>query len=107
MRGGHSDEMPVHMGVYDLAGRRGLVGRRLNEHDVGVALDRDLSAHGIRSILTSSPASVQRVLDHLVELGHRTIDCFVGGYECPDLDERVAQWADAYAFLLNELGVTK
>jgi len=28
------------MGVYDCAGRRGLVGRQLNKNDVGVAFDR-------------------------------------------------------------------
>ena len=37
--GEHEDEMPFCMGVYDLTGRRGLVGRRLNERDIGVALD--------------------------------------------------------------------
>jgi len=38
IRGEHADEMPFAMGVYDQTGRRGLVGRRLNKRDIGVAL---------------------------------------------------------------------
>jgi len=37
--GEHDDEMPFCMGVYDQTARRGLVGRRLNERDVGVSVD--------------------------------------------------------------------
>lgn len=37
--GEHDDEMPFSMGVYDQTVGRGLVGRRLNERDVGVSLD--------------------------------------------------------------------
>ena len=39
--GEHNDEMPFCMGVYDQTAGRGLIGRRLNERDVGVSLDGD------------------------------------------------------------------
>ena len=41
-----------------------------------VALDADLTSHGIRSIDLIPPSSMQRLLDHLAGLGHRTIHCF-------------------------------
>jgi len=56
--GEHADEMPVHMGVYDLVSRRGLVGRLLNDRDVGVAVDA---------------AAVAGTGYHLYELGRTAI----------------------------------
>ena len=42
-----------------------------------VVLDQDASADGLPSVVIFPPESSRSLLDHLVELGHRRIDCII------------------------------
>lgn len=61
-----------------------------------VVLDQDLSALGIPSVQLFPPVFVQRLLDHLSELGHRRIDCLAVHPTDPAADpviqDRIGQW---------------
>jgi DNA-binding LacI/PurR family transcriptional regulator len=73
-----------------------------------VALDADLTPHGIRSIDLIPPSSIQRLLDHLAEFGHRRIHCFNSQPIDSVIEQRIEQWSlwcaaqDAEGELLNE-----
>lgn len=55
-------------------------------------LGEDLSMHGIHSVFLFPSFWVQRLLDHLAELGHRTIDCFNVQPEDVVIRGRLEQW---------------
>lgn len=57
-----------------------------------VALDADLSEHGIRSVDLVRPSSVQALLDHLAGLGHRKIACLNTQPLDAVVAERIGQW---------------
>lgn len=66
---------------------------RLREAGRAVAvLGRDLSAAGIPSIDLFPPVFIQRLLDHLAGLGHRSIDCFNIQTIDPVIEHRIEQW---------------
>jgi LacI family transcriptional regulator len=58
-----------------------------------VALDADLTPRGIRSIDLIPPASVQRLLDQLAGLGHRSIHCFNSQPVDSVVEQRIEQWS--------------
>jgi hypothetical protein len=58
-----------------------------------VALDSDLTNYAIRSVDLIPPSSVQRLLDHLASLGHRTIDCFNAQPVDAVVEQRIEQWS--------------
>lgn len=58
-----------------------------------VVLNADLSHLGIRSIRLFPPVFVQKLLDHLKERGHRSVDCL--NTECAPfnvMEQRIEQW---------------
>lgn len=57
-----------------------------------VALDCDLTSQGIRSVNLVPPSAVLRLLDHLAELGHRTVDCFNSQPVDAVVEQRISQW---------------
>lgn len=57
-----------------------------------VALDTDLTSHGIRSIDLVPPSSILRLLDHLTGLGHRTIHCVNSQPMDLVIEQRIGQW---------------
>ncbi|MDB5325498.1 MAG: yvoA [Phycisphaerales bacterium] len=73
-----------------------------------VALDADLTPHGIRSVELIPPSSVQRLLDHLAGLGHRVIHCVNSQPMDSVIIQRIQQWVlwrsvqDIKGELLNE-----
>lgn len=66
---------------------------RLREAGRSVAvLGRDLTAAGIPSIDLFPPVFIQRLLDKLAELGHRSVDCFNVQTIDPVVEHRIEQW---------------
>lgn len=57
-----------------------------------VVLDQDLSKHGVQSVQLFPASFVQRLLDHLAELGHRRICCFNVHPLEPNIRARIEQW---------------
>ena len=55
-------------------------------------LGRDLSALGVPSVDLFPPALLQRLLDHLAEEGHRSVDCFNVQTVDPVIESRIEQW---------------
>ncbi len=55
-------------------------------------LGQDLSMHGIHSVFLFPSFWVQRLLDHLAESGHRTVDCFNVQAEDMVIRGRIEQW---------------
>lgn len=55
-------------------------------------LGRDLTAHGIPSVDLFPPVFLQRLLDHLAEEGHRSVDCFNIQTVDPVIESRIEQW---------------
>lgn len=58
-----------------------------------VLIDGDLTSLGLPSIQPIPPVSVQRLLDHLEEQGHRHIDCLNAQPHNHVTQERINQWA--------------
>jgi LacI family transcriptional regulator len=58
-----------------------------------VVLGRDLTALGLHSVDLFPPVFVQRLLDHLAEAGHRTVDCFNVQTRDSVIDQRIEQWS--------------
>ncbi len=69
---------------------------RLRQAKRLVVVDQDFSHMGIPSVRLFPPVFVQRLLDHLSQLGHQRIDCLAVYPENPDADpvilQRVEQW---------------
>jgi LacI family transcriptional regulator len=57
-----------------------------------VVLGRDMTASGIPSVDLFPPVLIQRLLDHLAELGHRGVDCFNIQTIDPVIEQRIEQW---------------
>jgi DNA-binding LacI/PurR family transcriptional regulator len=57
-----------------------------------VVLGHDWTEHGVPSLRLYRPGLVQKVLDHLADLGHRKIDCFNVQPADSIIDSRIAQW---------------
>ena len=57
-----------------------------------VALDVDMTSHGIPSIQIWPPVFIQHLLDHLDQQGHRNIDCFNVQPLHPEIQGRIRQW---------------
>jgi hypothetical protein len=57
-----------------------------------VVLGRDLTALGIPSIELFPPVFIQRLLDSVAELGHRSVDCFNVQTIDPAIALRIEQW---------------
>jgi DNA-binding LacI/PurR family transcriptional regulator len=57
-----------------------------------VILDGDFSSDGLPSIRLFSDACIERVLDHLRDLGHRNIDCINTQNRNPEIDRRIGIW---------------
>lgn len=55
-------------------------------------LGRDLSAAGIPSVDLFPPVFLQRLLDHLADEGHRSVDCFNIQTIDPVIESRIEQW---------------
>ena len=72
------------------------VAERLKAAKRLVVIDQDMSHLGIPSVRLFPPVFVQRLLDHLAELGHRRIDCFnvhpVDLKSDAVIQQRVEQW---------------
>lgn len=57
-----------------------------------VILGRDLSVEGLPSIDLFPPVFIQRLLDVLADLGHRSVDCFNVQTVDPTIQQRIEQW---------------
>jgi DNA-binding LacI/PurR family transcriptional regulator len=57
-----------------------------------VILDGDFTSQGLPSIRLFSDACIERVLDHLWELGHRRIDCINTQNRNGEIDRRISIW---------------
>ena len=57
-----------------------------------VVLDQDESAAGLPSVIMFPPASESKLLDHLVALGHRRIDCLITQRDNDLAHGRVGAW---------------
>lgn len=57
-----------------------------------VVLDQDESAAGLLSVIMFPPASERKLLDHLVALGHRRIDCLITQEDNDLTHGRVGFW---------------
>lgn len=57
-----------------------------------VSLDFDLSEHRIPSIRLFPDAHINKVFDHLRDLGHRHIDCISTQYHNPEIERRIRLW---------------
>ncbi len=66
--------------------------QRFNKANNLIALDVDLTAHGIPSVQLMPPLFVSRVGDHLFELGHRHIDCLNTQPHDTVVQQRIGQW---------------
>jgi DNA-binding LacI/PurR family transcriptional regulator/biotin operon repressor len=59
-----------------------------------VVLDQDETAAGLPSVVLFPPAENVRLLDHLVRLGHRRIDCINTQSSDAVIQGRIAAWSD-------------
>jgi DNA-binding LacI/PurR family transcriptional regulator len=57
-----------------------------------VILDGDFTSDGLPSIRLFSDACIERVLDHLWDLGHRNIDCINTQNRNSEIDRRIRIW---------------
>lgn len=57
-----------------------------------VILDGDFTSDGLPSIRLFSDACIERVLDHLWELGHRHVDCINTQNRNSEIDRRIGIW---------------
>ncbi len=57
-----------------------------------VILDGDFTGEGLPSIRLFSDRCIERVLDHLYELGHRHVDCVNTQNRNPEIDRRIDIW---------------
>jgi len=57
-----------------------------------VILDGDFTSDGLPSIRLFSDDCIERVLDHLYELGHRRVDCINTQNRNPEIDRRIGIW---------------
>ncbi len=74
-----------------------LLGRLRRLRDRVVVLWQDTSALGIPSIETGPPAFVGKLIDHLVSLGHKRIDCLNTQPEDSVIRKRIDTWRQAIA----------
>jgi DNA-binding LacI/PurR family transcriptional regulator len=65
---------------------------RMNGRRPVVSFELDLTAWGIPSLDLFPAAAVHRLLNHLVELGHRQVDCLATQPENRMTRERISQW---------------
>lgn len=65
--------------------------KHFREHKVAV-LDGDFSAEGLPSIQLFPQKSIERVMDHLWDQGHRRIDCVNTQNRNPEIDRRIEIW---------------
>jgi hypothetical protein len=70
-----------------------LVSKRLASAQNLVALDTDLSEHGIPSVQLFPPAFMQKLGDHLYDLGHRSIDCLNTQPNDVVIQQRLDAWS--------------
>ena len=70
----------------------GLLAKLKSRQTPVVVLDTDASAWGIPSVHFFPAVFVQRVLDHLAELGHRSVDCLNTQPVDGNINERIEQW---------------
>jgi DNA-binding LacI/PurR family transcriptional regulator len=59
-----------------------------------VVLDQDETAAGLPSVVLFPPAEEVRLLDHLVRLGHRRIDCINTQSSDAVIQDRIVAWSD-------------
>lgn len=57
-----------------------------------VILDGDFTSDGLPSIRLFSDACIERVLEHLYELGHRRVDCINTQNRNREIDRRIGIW---------------
>jgi DNA-binding LacI/PurR family transcriptional regulator len=57
-----------------------------------VILDGDFTRCGLPSIRLFSDRCIERVMDHLYELGHRRVDCINTQNRNPEIDRRIDIW---------------
>lgn len=57
-----------------------------------VILDGDFTRDGLPSIRLFSDRCIERVMDHLYELGHRHVDCINTQNRNPEIDRRIDIW---------------
>ncbi len=57
-----------------------------------VVVDHDASLHGLRSVAVFPAAAERKLLEHLVSLGHRHIDCFNVHATNSVIEARIGQW---------------
>jgi DNA-binding LacI/PurR family transcriptional regulator len=57
-----------------------------------VILDGDFTSSGVPSIRLFSDACIERVLDHLSDLGHRRVDCINTQNRNSEIDRRIDIW---------------
>jgi DNA-binding LacI/PurR family transcriptional regulator len=57
-----------------------------------VILDGDFTSDGLPSIRLFSDDCIERVLEHLWELGHRHVDCINTQNRNPEIDRRIGIW---------------
>ena len=65
---------------------------RMDGHRPVVSFELDLTAWGIPSLDLFPATAIHRLLNHLVELGHRQVDCLATQPENRMTRERIAQW---------------
>lgn len=68
------------------------VEKRLRSAKRLVVVDQDMSHLGIPSVRLFPSVFVQRLLDHLAELGHRRIDCVNVHPMHPVIEQHIEQW---------------
>lgn len=99
----HDDDLRIssalsrYDGVFILLHSRAQVTPRLMKriHETGarvVGLDQDCSSLGLRSVIVFPIGSVPKLLDHLTQLGHRTINCINVQAGNPVIESRIAAW---------------
>ncbi len=59
-----------------------------------VALDVDLSDHGVPSIRLFPDTHIAKVFNHLKSLGHERIDCISTQYHNPEIARRITLWRE-------------
>ena len=57
-----------------------------------VILDGDFTSDGLPSIRLFSDDCIERVMEHLYQLGHRRVDCINTQNRNPETDRRIDIW---------------
>ncbi len=60
-----------------------------------VTVDKDLTEHGLPCVSLFHPKGISRLVEHLVEYGHKEIDCFNTQPVCEEIGARIAAWREA------------